>query len=342
MKIDSIILFNHQWNGSYAESLLFFIMLIACLIMTCSETKAGVVYYHPDHLGSASVLTDELGSISGEIQYYPYGDTFSDMGLSLPHYTYTDQESDRETSLSYYGARYLDTELGKFLSPDPLSDITYPQDLNPYQYARGNPLVYIDPDGKEEVKVYSTMFKALREARKTGSVQGFILNPPYRIVSTSRFVDNIYEIKMENPQGEKISHFFNKTGGVSSGPRLSHRERYLVQSMKIANDILRRAEHYGEFQKHVDISMTYIDKDGLELPIDSEDTSLNNRMVHGFKARILRLPFSDEERFLFDQKPEVLEEIDISIEPILYLDTKNHTPDEFETMMNETSVAFPE
>ena len=186
--------------GLTAESLLLLILLIAYLITTSAETKAGVVYYHPDHLGSASVLSDELGSISGEIQYYPYGDTFSDTGSSLPHYRYTDQESDGETGLTYYGARYLDTGLGKFLSPDPLSDIAYPQDLNPYQYARGNPLVYIDPDGKEEIKVYSTMFKALREARKTGSVQGFILNPPYRILSTKRFVDNIYEIKMENPR----------------------------------------------------------------------------------------------------------------------------------------------
>jgi len=303
--------------------------------------QAGVVYYHPDHLGSASVLTDEPGSISGEIQYYPYGDTFSDTGSSLPHYRYTDQESDGETGLSYYGARYLDTGIGIFLSPDPLSDITYPQDLNPYQYARGNPLVYIDPDGREEIKVYSTMFKALREARNNPDLvqKAIILSPRYEIKSTSKFIKNIYEMKMVDPQGVKVSQFFNKTGGISSAPRLSLRERFLVESMSISREALRRAKHYGEFQKHVDVSIAFVDEDGQEIPIDLEDTSMNNRMIQGLNVKILLLPISDEERFLFDQKPEVLEEYFEPIEPLRWADTQNHTEDELQRVF-ETDNSF--
>ena len=331
--------------GLTAESLFFLILLIAYLIMTSSETKAGVVYYHPDHLGSASVLSDELGSIAGEIQYYPYGDTFSDTGSSLPHYTYTDQESDDETSLSYFGARYLDSGLGKFLSPDPLSDITYPQDLNPYQYARGNPMLFIDPDGSTER--YSSVLR-LSSAVRRGAVLDpknnpiFVgKNPPYwQVTSVQDYAGPTIRVTLQHTKtGKKQDFFFNSNNKPTQTPRLSLRERFLVESMRISREALRRAKHYGEFQKHVDVSIAFVDEDGQEIPIDLEDTSMNNRMIQGLNVKILLLPISEEERFLFDQKPEVLEEYFEPIEPLRWADTQNHTEDELQRVF-ETDNTF--
>ena len=51
---------------------------------------------------------------------------------------YTGQELD-DTGLLYYGARYYDPTLGRFVSPDTLiPDPTQPLDYNRYLYARGN------------------------------------------------------------------------------------------------------------------------------------------------------------------------------------------------------------
>ena len=97
-----------------------FTLFTVYYVVYIEEVWAGVVYYHSDHLGSSSVLTDELGGISGEMQYYPYGTVFLDTRVDVTPHTFTGQEEDEETGLYYYGARYYDSFLGKFLSPDPI------------------------------------------------------------------------------------------------------------------------------------------------------------------------------------------------------------------------------
>jgi len=50
--------------------------------------------------------------------------------------------------LYYYGARYYDPEIGRFISPDSIvQDYTNPQTLNRYSYCINNPLIYVDPSG---------------------------------------------------------------------------------------------------------------------------------------------------------------------------------------------------
>jgi len=107
-----------------------------------------VVYHHPDHLGSASVLTDSRGTITGEMQYYPYGEIFQNSTDSSVSHLYTDQEKDEETELYYYGARYYDPRLASFLSTDPIiGDVYLPIYLNAYAPMHHNPVKLIDPDG---------------------------------------------------------------------------------------------------------------------------------------------------------------------------------------------------
>jgi len=129
---------------------LFFFLLpaIACILLA-ARVQAGVVYYHSDHLGSASVLTDSAGTIAGEMQYYPYGEIFLSTTDSSASYLYTDKENDGETELYYYGARYYDPHLSAFLSIDPmLGTVNLPRFLNPYSPMINNPVRLIDPDGR--------------------------------------------------------------------------------------------------------------------------------------------------------------------------------------------------
>lgn len=62
---------------------------------------------------------------------------------------------DEETDLTYAGARYLDSSIGKWISMDPASRdnpnqfLRDPQQFNSYSYARNNPLIFFDPDGEK-------------------------------------------------------------------------------------------------------------------------------------------------------------------------------------------------
>jgi RHS repeat-associated protein len=70
-------------------------------------------------------------------------------GSGLPtDYLFTGQKWDSATGLYKMDDRYYDPTLGRFISPDSyIPDLTNPQDLNRYSYARNNPLKYSDPTG---------------------------------------------------------------------------------------------------------------------------------------------------------------------------------------------------
>jgi len=79
---------------------------------------------------------------------------------------FTGKEQDEGTNLYYFGARYYDSEIGRFVSVDPIytligtKAIEYytqerayyflanPQNLNNYSYVLNNPLIYTDPTGQ--------------------------------------------------------------------------------------------------------------------------------------------------------------------------------------------------
>ncbi len=119
-----------------------------------------IQYYHGNHLGSASVVTDQNGNLKQKIEYFPYG-TYRAQGSTsgtydydgaFPNvkYTFTDQEDDDETGLYNYDARLYDPQLGRFISADTVvPKWTDTQSLNRYSYCENNPLKYIDPSGHE-------------------------------------------------------------------------------------------------------------------------------------------------------------------------------------------------
>ena len=66
----------------------------------------------------------------------------------LPDQKFTGQRLDAGTGLYYYGARYYDATIGRFISADTLvQSPANPQTLNRYSYVLNNPLRYVDPSG---------------------------------------------------------------------------------------------------------------------------------------------------------------------------------------------------
>ena len=81
--------------------------------------------------------------------YYPFG--LQLQATQAGHeatFTFTNKQLDQDGGLDwyYFGARFYDAEVGRFLGVDPLAG-KYPA-LNPYHYTMNNPLIYVDPDGR--------------------------------------------------------------------------------------------------------------------------------------------------------------------------------------------------
>lgn len=110
-----------------------------------------IFYFHPDHLGSTSYITNKNGSISQHVEYIAFGEVLFEehsSSFSSP-YLFNGKELDRETNLSYYGARYYDAKVSLWLSVDPMAE-KY-SNFGGYSFAFNNPVVFIDPDGRDPI-----------------------------------------------------------------------------------------------------------------------------------------------------------------------------------------------
>jgi RHS repeat-associated protein len=114
--------------------------------------RGPVWWYHSDHLGSTSYITDILGMPCQYIEYLPFGEVMvqqSTNNIFENVYKFNAKELDESTGYYYYGARYYDPAISIFLSVDPLAE-KYPG-INPYTYVANNPIMFIDPTGMEIV-----------------------------------------------------------------------------------------------------------------------------------------------------------------------------------------------
>ncbi len=116
---------------------------------------AGTYSTQGDHLGSLNVLTNSSGTEVQRLTYRPFGETFSNTGtVDFDRLRFTGQEEDPETGLYYYGARYYNPALGRFISPDSVvARPENPQNLDRYSYVRNNPVKLVDPSGYYDTDV---------------------------------------------------------------------------------------------------------------------------------------------------------------------------------------------
>jgi RHS repeat-associated protein len=107
-------------------------------------------YYHQDQLTCSSALSGSAGQQLGVNVWYPFGrtQTATPQAAFKVSTRFTGQVFDEESGLYYYGARYYDPELGRFIQPDTIiPDLSNPQSYNRYSYVLNNPLRYTDPTG---------------------------------------------------------------------------------------------------------------------------------------------------------------------------------------------------
>lgn len=106
--------------------------------------RTGEIYFLLDHVESTILVTDAQGNPQTQVTYEPFGEIDEDHSSGPDDFRpkYTTKELDAGTGLYYFGARYHDPHLGRFLQPD--VERQFP---SPYAYVGNDPEDGIDPDG---------------------------------------------------------------------------------------------------------------------------------------------------------------------------------------------------
>ncbi len=114
-------------------------------------------YYTTDQIGSTRIVTDDAGNIVYAAAHDPYGGVQQTwVNIFSPKLKFSGKEQDTESGLYYFGARYYDPALYRFLSPDPVIPtdraLYNPLRWNLYGYCLGNPINYVDISGGQAEK----------------------------------------------------------------------------------------------------------------------------------------------------------------------------------------------
>jgi len=124
--------------------------------------------YHPDHLGSVSVVSNHRGLPYERVEYLPFGEVWieeTDPATGYIPFRFTSKELDEETGLYYHGARYYEPTISRWMSADPAgfalvnpmgsdgkpkASYSIIEAANWYAYVSNNPVIYVDPTGMLE------------------------------------------------------------------------------------------------------------------------------------------------------------------------------------------------
>jgi len=124
------------------------------------STEAKTVYFLKDHLGSvrATVLDTATAPVRGYDDYDPWGYILagrsmltsgwsSNAGIVKNKFTGKEWDDEFGVNWNYFGARYYDSQTGRWLVVDPLAEKYL--GWSPYNYVLNNPLKFFDPAGKD-------------------------------------------------------------------------------------------------------------------------------------------------------------------------------------------------
>lgn len=104
-------------------------------------------YFLEDHQGNNRVVVSQNGIVEETNDYYPFGGLMVSSSNFVQPYKYNGKELDRKGGLDWYdyGVRMYDPVLGRFVTADPLAEISYP--VCSYAYCMNNPFNRVDPTG---------------------------------------------------------------------------------------------------------------------------------------------------------------------------------------------------
>ncbi|MFF1300999.1 MULTISPECIES: RHS repeat-associated core domain-containing protein [unclassified Streptomyces] len=116
-----------------------------------TATRGKLTYLLADTQASTQLAVDATTGATTRRRYTPFGDERSGTLPTGTNNGFLGKTEDTSTGLSLLGARAYDPQLGRFLSPDPISTPYDPQNLSAYSYSGNDPINYADPSGLFQV-----------------------------------------------------------------------------------------------------------------------------------------------------------------------------------------------
>lgn len=220
------------------------------------DPEEKVEYYLYDHLGGVDVVLDEQGNVVERKDYLPYGEERIAEGSANERHGFTGKELDDESGLYYYGARYYDPSLGRFISQDPMalneaerplgSFLNDPQALNGYTYARNNPIAYNDPTGQFAILALIPSAAQLIEAAMAGIMAYVVVRDlqapvievfPSFLENKKNNVETYPAFTQEEPNTTTYPEFSAKRQNVVINPGYSENDTGTVSFPNFENPI---------------------------------------------------------------------------------------------------------
>lgn len=136
-----------------------------------------------DHLGSQAITANgTTGAKVAEVRYKAWGEDRYTTGTTPTTYRYTGQRAEASLGLYYYGARWYDAALSRFVQADTVVPSPgNPQSLNRFSYVLDAPLRFIDPTGHftEEELATHYGFDSIKALRAWSVWQTWLKEPQW-------------------------------------------------------------------------------------------------------------------------------------------------------------------
>src|SRR6266851_7222127 len=125
----------------------------SCGMLVNERLPNGSKYYYLfDGLGSIVGLTNSSSSEVNAYDYDPYGVILNETTPQPNPFQYAGGYFESSTGLVKFGTRYYNPKLGRWTQQDPVGgSLGSPDSLNPYLYARDNPVNLTDPSGRDAI-----------------------------------------------------------------------------------------------------------------------------------------------------------------------------------------------
>ncbi len=140
-------------------------MLLLFTSSQLSYAAESITYIHNDALGSPIAATNINGNVMWKENYEPYGKELLKASGGTANLLFTGKMKEDDHGITYFGARWYDDSIGRFLSKDPVEfSEGNIHSFNRYAYANNNPYRFIDPDGRWALAALSNYGESIGSA----------------------------------------------------------------------------------------------------------------------------------------------------------------------------------
>lgn len=202
----------------------------------------------------------------------PFGENI-DQEISITPWLFATKEYDPETKLIYFGHRYYDPSIQRWLSKDPLMQ----KEDNLYTYCFHNPLRYIDPDGRFTIVIplIDLTFGVLGKAIAKGLLMGGAAWIAAKSVDKTDEYLKEQEKKKENSKRAKAERQLQENAQMTETNFLKSKEKTGIQKDGCPRDHLRQNKQVKsairEIERKIGRELTRDERTSLHRDISKQD-----------------------------------------------------------------------